>query len=422
MKLLLIVPSALTMPMLAAVTPAYADIKIVYETLEDIPYGETWDLVGITGMGSGSVRAWQISEAFRAIGVKTVIGGIGPSLFDPEITLQYSDAIVVGEAEEIWPSVLDDFRHGNLKRIYRQDKLSDLGQLPTPRYDLMNLKKTGFMRSVQATRGCPYACSFCSVTAFYHCNYRKRPVDKVIEDIRAVKKTGSRYVVFIDDNIFYDLDYNRSLWEALVGEKIIWISSATVHIANYPDLLDLAYKSGCRMLSIGLESVNPNNLQQVRKNWNNPDEYAKAIDILREHGIMVSASFMLGMDNDTPDTFRSIFDLVMQCHVPVPRIMMLTPIPGTPLYATLEKENRIIERDFSLYTGGNVVFQPRQMEPRELQEKYWKLLTDVFMVKNIFRRMSRNVPGQNPGIIAGLYLTNFHYRRHIRDHVVPGIT
>jgi radical SAM superfamily enzyme YgiQ (UPF0313 family) len=439
LKLLLIVPSALdshgypvklkklflpsiTMPMLAAVSPDYVNSRIIYETIEDIPYEETWDLVGITGMGSGSVRAWQIADAFRERGVKTVIGGIGPSLFDPEITLMHADVIVIGEAENIWPQLLEDFRHGILKRIYHQEKLSELGQLPTPRYDLMNLRKMGFMRSAQATRGCPYACTFCSVTAFYGCDYRKRPVDKVIHDIRAIKKTGSRYVVFIDDNIFFDHDYNRELWEALIPEKIIWISSSTLQIVKYPDLMELAYKSGCRMLSVGLESLDQENLKNVQKNWNHPAEYRKAIEILRGHGIMVSASIMMGMDNDTPDTFRKVFDFVMESCIPVPRIMILTPIPGTPLYGALEKENRIIEQDFSKYSGGNVVFQPKNMDPDELQERYWKLLTDLFNVKNIFRRMSRNIPGQNPGIVAGLYVTNFNYRKHIRNHVVPGIT
>ena len=285
-------------------------------------HGTLWVL---RGMGSGSVRAWQIADMFRKKGIKTIIGGIGPSLFDPEITLRHADALVIGEAEDIWKQLLNDFRYGKLKRIYRQEKISELSKLPTPRYDLMNLKKMGFMRSVQATRGCPYSCRFCSVTAFYGCDYRKRPVDKVIQDVRAVIRTGSRYVVFIDDNIFFDHDYNRELWKALIPEKIIWISSSTLHIAKYPDLMELAYKSGCRMLSVGLESLEPENLKNVQKNWNQPAKYRKSIEILRAHGIMVSASIMMGMDNDTPDTFRQVFDFVMESHIPVPRIMILTP-------------------------------------------------------------------------------------------------
>ena len=282
LKLLLVVPSALdskgqpvklrklmlpsiTMPMLAALTPNNTEIRIIYETIEEIPFEKSWDLVGITGMGSGSVRAWQIADKFRARGIKTVIGGIGPSLFDPEITLLHSDAIVIGEADEIWPMVVEDFRKGCLKKIYQQERLSDLNHLPTPRYELMNLKKMGFLRSVQATRGCPFRCSFCSVTAFYNGTYRKRNVGKVIEDVRAIKKTGSRYVVFIDDNIFSDPDYNRDLFKALIPERIIWISSTTIQLVHFPELLDLAYKSGCRLLSVGLESVDSENLKIIKK-------------------------------------------------------------------------------------------------------------------------------------------------------------
>ncbi|MEI8004579.1 MAG: radical SAM protein [Bacteroidota bacterium] len=438
-ELLLIIPSALdrqgnpvrhkklllpsiTMPMLAAVTPAGVSITIIYETIEDIPFGKKWDLVGISGMGSGSVRAWQIADAFRENGVKTIIGGIGPSLFDPEMTLRHADCIVIGEAEEIWGEVIEDFRSGRLQRIYRQERASDLSTLPTPRFDLMNMKKMGFMRSVQATRGCPYTCRFCSVSAFYHGAYRKRPVDKVIQDVRAAKKTGSRFVVFLDDNIFFDHEYNRELWTALIPEKIIWISSATIHIADYPAMLELAYKSGCRMLSVGIETLDKQNLKTVHKNWNHPGEYIRAVEILRANHIMVSASIMLGMDHDTKETFNHVFEFLMEGCVPIPRIMIITPIPGTPYFSELEKENRIINHDFSKYTGGIVVFQPKNMNAEELEEGYWKMYSEVFTPKNIFRRMSKNITGQNPMIIAGLFVTNFNYRKQIQKRVVPGIT
>jgi radical SAM superfamily enzyme YgiQ (UPF0313 family) len=439
LKLLLIIPSALdskgnpvklkklmlpsvTMLMLSAVTPGSFKPTVIYETVEDIPFGEHWDIVGITGMGSGSVRAWQIADTFRAKGVKVVIGGIGPSIFDPEITLEHADTIVIGEAEEIWPVLLDDFRKGELKRIYRAMQPPDMATLPTPRFDLLNTKKMGFFRSVQATRGCPNTCRFCSIGAFSNGSYRKRPVDKVIGDIRAMKKTGSRYVVFVDDNLFFDLDYNRELWEALIPEKITWLSSSTIQIADYPEMLSLAHKSGCCMLSVGIESLDDKNLKEVHKPWNQPENYIKAIEVLRSHKIMVSSSMMVGLDHDTSDTFRDVFDFIMEAHIPVPRIMIFTPIPGTPAHDSLVKENRIINHDFSKYTGGQVVFKPMNMTPVELQEGYWKLYTDLFTHKNIFHRMSRNIPGQNPLIIAGLFVTNYNYRRHIRNRVVPGIT
>jgi radical SAM superfamily enzyme YgiQ (UPF0313 family) len=439
LKLLLIVPSALdshgqpvklkklllpsiTMPMLAAVTPDYVRIKIIYETIEDIPYGEKWDLVGLTGMGSGSFRAWQIADEFRARGVKVVIGGVGPSLFDPEITLKHADSIFIGEAEETWTQLLEDLKNGKLHRIYKPLKPPDMSKLPTPRYDLMNLKRMGFMRSVQCTRGCPYRCKFCSVATFSNGSYRKKPVEKVIDDVRAVKKTGSRYIVFIDDNFFYDPDYTKELWEALVPEKIIWISSSTIHIADHPDILTLAYKSGCRLLSVGIETLDNENLKEVNKTWNHPEEYTSAIETLRKHGIMVSSSMMLGLDSDHVGTFNQVFDFLMGNHIPIPRIQIFTPIPGTPIYNSLEKENRIINRDYSKYTAGNVVFQPKNMEPEELLNGYWNLYSKLFRTKNIVHRMSKNIIGQNPLIVAGLFVTNYNYQKHIHNRVVPGIT
>lgn len=439
LNLLLIIPSALdshgnpvklkklllpsiTMPMLAAVTPENVKIKIIYETIEEIPIDGTWDLVGLTGMGSGSVRAWQIADEFRRKGVKVVIGGVGPSLFDWEMTLEHADTIVIGEAEEVWPQLLEDLRNGQLQRIYKPLNPPDITVIPTPRYDLMNLKKMGFMRSVQATRGCPYRCTFCSVSAFSQGIYRKRPVDMVIQDVRAVKKTGSRYVVFIDDNFFFDSTYNRELWEALIPEKIIWISSSTIHITDHPDILELAHKSGCRMLSVGIETLDEMNIKAVNKNWNHPEQYSQAIATLRKHGIMISTSMMVGLDADDADTFNRIYHFLMENHVPIPRIQIFTPIPGTPIYNSLEQENRIINRDYSLYTAGNVVFQPKNMEIEELYNGYWNLYSKLFKTKNIIHRMSKNIIGQSPLIVAGLFVTNFNYQRFIHNRVVPGIT
>jgi len=439
LRLLLIIPSALdshgnpvrlkklllpsiTMPMLAAVTPDFVTTRIVYETIEEIPFDEKWDLVGITGMGSGSVRAWQIADKFKNKGIKVVIGGVGPSLFDPEITLLHADALVIGEAEDIWPQVLEDFKNGSLKRIYKPEKPPDINTLPTPRYDLMNLKKMGFIRSIQATRGCPYSCIFCSVASFSNRVYRKRPVDKVIQDVRVVKKTGSRYVVFIDDNFFVDSGYNKELLQALIPEKIIWISSSTIHIADHSDMLDLAHKSGCRLLSIGIETLESNNLKEINKTWNHPEEYSVAIEKLRKYGIMISTSMMVGLDGDDIHSFNQVYSFLMENYVPIPRIQIFTPIPGTEVYNSLENEKRIITYDYSKYTAGNVVFQPKNMDPGELLNGYWELYSKLFRTKNILLRMSKNIKGQDPLIVAGLFVTNYNYQRFIRNRVVPGIT
>ncbi|MGH7520079.1 MAG: B12-binding domain-containing radical SAM protein, partial [Gemmatimonadales bacterium] len=205
----------LTLPMLAAVTPPDVDLHLCCETAETIPFEEPWDLVGLTGMGSGIVRAWQIADEFKKRGATVVIGGIAASLADPDWSLAHADAVVLGEAEEVWPTVLSDAAAGRLRPIYRMPREPPIDQLPLPRYDLMKPSVYGAWRPVQATRGCPFTCTFCSITAFFQQHYRKRPIDQVVRDVRAAKATGTRYIAFIDDNIGVDWDYSAKLWAAL---------------------------------------------------------------------------------------------------------------------------------------------------------------------------------------------------------------
>lgn len=411
-----------SMPMLAAVTPENTNIKIIYEAVEKIPFEEDWDLVGITGMGSGTVRAWQIADEFREKGPKVVIGGVGPSLFRPELTLQHADSIVIGEAEKLWPEVIEDFSAGRLKEIYQMSSPPDITDLPTPRYDLMNMKKMGFMLGVQATRGCPFNCQFCSATAFSKGQYRKRPIEKVIQDVRAVKRTGHRFIIFLDDNICADFDYSQALWEALIPEKILWISSCSLHITERPDLLELAYRSGCRLLSYGLESLASESLRFVDKDWNDPQRYKDAIQMTRKYGILAATSVMIGMDGDTPSTFQQVHEFTLENRIPMPRVMIFTPIPGTPLYEKMEDEKRIIDRDYSKYSGGVVVFKPKNMSPEELQEGFWRLYDELFSVRNIRKRLSSNLAILNPVMKIGLIGANILYRKHIKQRIVPGIT
>ena len=214
----------LTLYLLAALTPDDVELRLVNETAEGIPYHERWDLVGLTGMGSGLVRAWQIADRFRQLGGKVVIGGIAASLASPELTLAHADSLVVGQAEQLWPQVVRDAQAGRLQSVYKSANPSDVSSLPPPRYDLMNGGVYGRWTPVQATRGCPHACRFCSVTAFYGHSYYKRPVGEVIRDVREAKRCRSRYITLIDDNIGADWDYCAELFQALTAEKVLWMS------------------------------------------------------------------------------------------------------------------------------------------------------------------------------------------------------
>jgi len=438
MRILLIAPTALdfkgnpikqrrlhlpclTLAMLGSVTPKEYEIRTVLETVEDIPFDEHWDLVGLTGMGSGIVRAWEIADRFREKGVKVVIGGIAASLGNPDWTLIHADSIVIGEAEEIWGEVINDAANNELKKIYKMKRPPPIDNLPVPRYDLMKKSRMGLWRPVQATRGCPFSCNFCSITSFFNGSYRKKPIEHVIRDVRAAKKHGTKYIAFIDDNIGLDYDYCANLWEALIKEKIIWMSQCSLHISEHPELMKLAHRSGCRLLSFGIESTGEENLSQLDKEWNRPERYSEAFKTLRKNGIEISTEMILGLDADDNSIFEKTFNFINKNKIAIPRVHILTPVPGTPLYEKLLNEGRILSKDFSRFSGGKVVFSPRILEPDELQNGYWKLYEKLFGWKSILKRIIPNTADLGPYMRAVVWAVNLHYRKHVHHRICPGI-
>lgn len=411
----------LTMPMLAAVTPPEVELHTVTETIQDIPWNEPWDLVGITGMGSGLVRAWEIADHFRARKIPVVIGGITASLCKEEWSYEHADVLVTGEAEEVWPEMINDFLAGKLKRRYAMASRPNIATLPLPRYESMHKNELGLWRPVQATRGCPHPCSFCSIQAYFQRSYRKRPVEEVVRDVRAAKATGSNYIAFIDDNIGVDFNYFASLMEALIPEKIIWISQCSIQIASRPDMLELAYKSGCRLLSFGIESVNQNSNDAALKTFNHTANYDELLACIRDHGIAVSSEMIVGLEHDTKETFERTYDFVMRNRIPVPRFYILTPVPGTGMYDDLLAEGRIFDHNMTHYTAGRVVHQPRNMSPLELETGYWKLFDDLYTVPAIYQRMKGIPKGMGLKMSTFLLGVNMHYRKHVKQRIPPGI-
>jgi radical SAM superfamily enzyme YgiQ (UPF0313 family) len=411
----------LTLPMLAAVTPPHVELRLVFESVHQIPLDEPWDLVGLTGMGSGIVGAWRLADEFRARGVPVVIGGVAASLAPPEWTLAHADAIVIGEAEEVWPQVVADFEAGRLASIYRAERVPPIDTLPEPRYDLLDASRLGWWRPVQATRGCPYSCTFCSVTAFHAGGYRTRPVDQVVRDVRLAQRGGTRYIAFIDDNIGVDWDYFAALCEALIPEKIVWMSQCSLQIAERPAMLSLARRSGCRLLSFGIESTSEASLQLVEKPWNRPERYGEAVRAIRSHGIDVSTEMIVGFDGDDDTVFERTLRFIVDNEISLPRVHILTPVPGTPLYQELEREGRILHRDFSLYTGGRAVFRPRHLTPEQLEAGFWEMYQNLFTWRGMWKRLHRNHASLGPRLRAFVAGVNLHYRSHLAHGITPGI-
>lgn len=412
----------LTMPQLASITPDYFEIRCVSETSEPIPWDEDWDIIGLTGMGgAGVIRAYQIADRFRKKGSVIVMGGIAITLFNEKITRQHVDVIIKGEAENTWPRFLNDFVKGSFKSTYEMNEVPDITSFPTPKYEKFNSKYYGIWRPVQATRGCPFTCTFCSISTFFNRSYRKRPINQVIRDVRAAKANGSKYIAFIDDNIGIDFNYCKELWEALIPEKIIWISQCSLQIAEHDDLLKLAYKSGCRILSFGIETLNEDSLTHIDKEWNDPGNYSKAFENIKKHGIEISTEMILGLDGDDESVFDRTFRFLMKNKVSVPRIYILTPVPGTPMFESLEEAGRIFDYDYQKYVGGSVVYHPKNMTAERLQKGYWSLYKKLYAPLNIFKRLRGN-PAKLSLYMRGFILgTNLIYRNHIRRGITPGI-
>lgn len=412
---------ALTLPLLAAEAPADSDVRLAYESVQGIPWDEPWDLVALTAMGSGIARAWQIADGFRTRGRTVVLGGIATGLLPAARSLEHADSVVIGDADEIWADIVRDAQAGRLRDVYRAERRPSLDDLPVPRYDLMDASAHGQWRPVQAARGCPFTCDYCSITSYFGGLYRKRPIEQVVRDVRAAKRASSRYIAFVDDNMGVDFDYSAALWEALIPERIVWMSQSSLHLAQRPDLLRLAYRSGCRVLSIGLESLNAGSLAVHNKPFNRPAEYAAAIGAFREAGIEVSTEMIVGMDEDGPDVCDRTWRFLMDNHVTVPRVHILTPIPGTPLWARLQREGRILIEDVGKFTGGRVVFRPAHLEPEDLQRRYWELYERLFTPGAILHRMWPNA-SRAPLFIRGiLWAVNAHYRYHIGRRITPGL-
>jgi radical SAM superfamily enzyme YgiQ (UPF0313 family) len=228
-------------------------------------------------------------------------------------------------------------------------------------------------------------------------------------------------VAFIDDNIGVDWDYCAQLFEALIPEDIIWMSQCSLHIAERPEMMRLAWRSGCRLLSFGIESTSADSLRTIDKEWNRPQRYREAVAALRRHGIDVSTEMIIGLDEDDASVFQRTHDFIMDNRISVPRVHILTPVPGTPLYDQMVREGRILTREFDRFSGGQVVFRPRNLKPDELQAGYWKLYERLFSWRAILQRVGFNRARLPAYMRASVLGVNLHYRRHIQQRICPGI-
>jgi radical SAM superfamily enzyme YgiQ (UPF0313 family) len=393
----------LTLTTLAALVPPelHADIQLVDEGIADIDTGLGADLVGMTVITGTAMRSYELAARFRARGIPVVLGGPHVTLV-PEDAQPHADAVVVGYAEDTWPELLRDFAAGRMRRRYDQAPGLSLAQRPFPRRELLPSRHFITDDVFEATRGCVHLCEFCVVPSAWGTKPYQKPVEEVVADIRQKR---ARKLIFVDLNLIADRAYAARLFEALIPLRLEWYGLATSLLGDDRVLLDLAARSGCRGLLIGLESIDQDNLADCKKGFNRPERFHELVATLHRHRIALQGCFVFGLDHDTPDVFLKTARLAVEAKIDLPRFAVVTPFPGTPLFRRLESEGRILTRNWELYDGQHVVFQPARMSVDELQRGIEQAWRHAYSLPSIARRLAAS-----PSPWAVRLGANFGYR------------
>jgi radical SAM superfamily enzyme YgiQ (UPF0313 family) len=375
-------PAPLNLMVIASLTPPDVEVEIVDENIETVDYDHPADLVGIGSNTSEIIRAYEICDRFRKQGKKVVLGGIHASAL-PEEAQQHADSVVIGEAEGLWERLLKDFCNGRLARIYRRETLPDIKKLSLPNREILKGKRYLTRNVCQLSRGCPYQCTFCSVTQFFGNKFRLRDENEVLKEIEAM---DGRFLIFLDDNIFGDPQFAARLLEKMIPLKKRWVSQCTLRLANNKKLLKLAAKSGCMGMLVGLESVNKDSLKASGKPIKF-DRYTEMIQRIMDSGIHIDGSFVFGFDNEDASIFEKTLEFVFKIRLSAATFSILTPFPGTRLMDKLERENRIVDRNWQHYNGTHVVFKPARMTPDALRAGRAWAKQEFYSFKNIYKRV-----------------------------------
>jgi radical SAM superfamily enzyme YgiQ (UPF0313 family) len=411
----------LAMPLLAAMMPDDWETEIILEILEDIPMDTDADLIGISTMGHGVIRSIDIAKAFREKGKTVVLGGYMASIMAEEAT-KYCDSVVVGDAELVWKELLEDFEKGNLKKIYEKNLEKGAFSTPVPRFDLIVKKNIGDFLPVQAGRGCPNTCSFCSVACLYEGRYIKKHLEEVVRDIKQVKDLGYKKFLLLDDNIFSDREYLGKLLKEIKNLDMEWMSQCDIRIGKENELLKTLSDSGCTTLSFGLESISRESLAGMNKSWANPLKYPELIKNIQSHGIDVSTEMVVGGEGDTLESIKMTKNFIEDNKISVPRFYILTPIPGTKFFKDMVSKGRLIKDNIYSFDGTEAVHQPLNMTPDELTNAYWELYRELFTIKSIIKRnILRHEFIKKPGKYLFYSMVNLFYRYQIKRKITPNI-
>jgi len=400
----------LTMPYLAGFVRPPHSVALADEYVEPVDPEAPADLVGITCNTPNASHVYELADAFRARGRLVVLGGPHPTLL-PDEARPHADSLVIGEAEETWPRLLDDAARGALAPEYRAASPPSLAGLPEPRRDLI-VGRGLLANAVIATRGCPHRCTYCNLRQIYDGSLRFRPVEEVAAEVRRMR---SPLCAFWDDQLFMDRQYARRLFAALEGLGRRWAAMATVASVRDEAVLEAAARAGCACLFLGLESFSVRSLALANKAFNVVEGYQEAVARIHSRGIAVQAGIVFGFDGDDETTFEKTLVEATRLGLDGATVSVLTPFPRTPLYEQLESAGRLLTRDWSYYNGKTAVaFRPARMTPEALWNGY------MWFRRRFFSRECARERRRRSGVrtLQSLVL-NWGYARTV-DNELPG--
>jgi radical SAM superfamily enzyme YgiQ (UPF0313 family) len=401
----------LTLPTLTALVPPELDAAVTCfdEGIADVDVDRIdADLVGMTVITGTAMRAYALAARLRLRGIPVVLGGPHVTLV-PDDAQPNADSVVVGYAEDEWPRLLRDFAAGRMRPRYTQAESLDIGGRPLPDRRVLDRRRYLTDTVFEATRGCVHNCSFCVVPSAWGRKPYQKPVEEVVADLRRMR---ARKAIFIDLNLIADKGYAGRLFEALVPHSVEWYGLATTLLCDDLPLLDLAARSGCRGLLMGLESIEQSNLRDNHKSFNDPDTYRQVVDRLHRRRIALQGCFVFGLDGDTPDVFLKTAKFAVEAKIDLPRFAVVTPFPGTQLYKELDSRGRILTRNWELYDGQHVVFEPAQMTMRQLQEGTERAWKHAYSMHGLARRLRHTAAPWHVALLTNIGYRHYAYHLH----------
>jgi len=403
------------------------DVKVVDEWIEDIPFEERFDVVGISTLFSATFpRVVNISNRFRERGIPVVLGGTHATCA-PSEAAAVADSVVIGEGEGLFEQLLNDLLSGSgIKRQYRRDGFLDLEREEhvEPDYSVLDLSR--YMKvgpwskacifPIQTSRGCPMDCAFCSIHLTGGRAARYRPIDNVIREILSLKaRYGAKYFGLYDDNLSLNPERFRELMRELARLEIKFWCQVSSTILRRPEMVEQLAKGGCVSALVGVESINRGSLEEVSKTFNDTLAYTQLFGLFRKCRVTAMASMIFGFDHDGPQVFSESVGFLNACKVPRALFNILVPFPGTRLHATMAAKGRIEETNLSLYDVAHVVFRPKLMTREELQEGFWTAYRKFYGLWPIIRRAIRCGNSSRLYTLFG----GLTFRRQIRKRVFP---